>query len=38
MNGKRYPEGVGKTKKEAKENAALKALGMLQHRDSSGFV
>ncbi|XP_041922333.1 interferon-induced, double-stranded RNA-activated protein kinase-like isoform X2 [Alosa sapidissima] len=37
VNGKRYPEGVGKNKREAKENAALKALGMLPHKESNGF-
>ncbi|XP_062374937.1 interferon-induced, double-stranded RNA-activated protein kinase-like isoform X2 [Sardina pilchardus] len=37
VKGQRYPEGVGKTKRDAKENAALKALGMLPHTESSGF-
>lgn len=31
MNGKAYPEGVGKNKKEAKQNAAKNALmGLLE--------
>lgn len=31
MNGKAYPEGVGKNKKEAKQNAAENALkGLLE--------
>ncbi|XP_048126306.1 interferon-induced, double-stranded RNA-activated protein kinase isoform X1 [Alosa alosa] len=38
VNGTSYPEGVGKNKKEAKENAAQKALENLQqHMESSDF-
>ncbi|XP_062374939.1 interferon-induced, double-stranded RNA-activated protein kinase-like isoform X2 [Sardina pilchardus] len=37
VNGKPYPEGVGKNKREAKENAAQRALENLLLMESSDF-
>ncbi|KAL2083310.1 hypothetical protein ACEWY4_021083 [Coilia grayii] len=38
VGGRPYPEGVGKNKREAKENAAQRALEILQQKESNGFT
>ena len=35
LNGKQYPEGVGKNKKEARQNAAKHALESVSKTDSN---
>lgn len=38
MNSKKYPEGVGRNKKEAKHNAARNALASLENNEQVNTV
>lgn len=38
INGQRYPEGTGKSKKEAKQNAAKNALNGIKNTQNTETV